>query len=589
MLKSKEVITELENSFDVNSMYYKGLRVWPLVRSNLIAILERPEYKPAQEKPQGNLCCSSILPDKEQLAALSQYCDSEFIFISRPEEHQIRISGRFYNPWIDPYIDIIRDRHSFAKLENLSDKARQTAPRFVPTVFLKTTQTNFCIPSARGSISNFENLHSLVLSLCQVDICELLIVRTANIAEQYKLYYLEVLSQLRPKVVPFVCYYGVPAMGLIWACRELNIISVDLQHGYHAGHLYYENWSRIPSGGYELLPDIFHVWSKAFKEDIEETQPVECQHHRAIVGSNAWMYKAVHREHPIEQIDDVNLDFLAELNKWKKVMLVTLQPLDDTLPKHLLEAIKNLPDNWLWLMRCHPDHKDRKSQTIEIMDANGIRNYEVENATACPLFLLLEHTDHHLTAISSVCLEALLYGVPTTFVCQEAYERYGKHIDRGFFNCVPSSTEDLMRFLCHEYETDDIKAIGGYFFDMGKDTEKAAFETILEHSSGREFNPMPGNPRALNCNWAGMQLMEQGDLEKAMHSFWKAVKAEPECTDYINNLGAVCSCLGRNDDAAKCMEAALRINPEDERTLNNCRELVKAGVPVNYQAFLPNL
>ena len=580
LLKSREVILEIERTCDVNALRYNGLQIWPLIRSNIRVILERPEYKPAQEKPRGDLNCVRINPDPEQLGRFELLDDPDFMFVSLPEKHSIRMSGGYYNPWIDSYIDTIRDRYRYLKAEILTSLTRQTQPRCIGTTFLYVDASCFHIPYAKGCIKDFEQVREQVFSLCGADIDEAWVVREANAVEQYRLFYLDVLGALRPKVACHVCWYGAPAMGLIWACRDLNITSVDLQHAYHAGHLQYEDWSNLPSNGYELLPDIFHVWSHSFKRDIEISQTTDCPRHKAVVGNNAWMCKALHGEVQIDRVEGVDVHFLAGLQERARVILVTLPPTPDPLPVHLLQAIKKLPDNWLWLMRCHPKYRDRQQEVIEILDAHGIDNYEIRNSTQCPLFLLLERSTHHLTALSAVCLEALLYGVPTTFFFREAYERYHKHLEAGFFNCVPSSSDDLVKLLSLDYDKTEIRRLSEYFLDMDKQTGRRAFDEILAYSERREFQPMHENLRAINSNQAGMQFVEQGDLEGAMHSFWNAVKAEPTSTKYLNNLAVVCSSLGRSDDAVRCVKAALRINPEDERSVNNYRELVRAGLAV---------
>ncbi len=586
LLRSREVILEIERTCDVNALRYKGLRIWPLIRANIRTILERPEYKPAQERPKGDLRCASFAADQEQLTQLREYEGADFMFVSRPEEHCLRISGRYYDTWLDPYIEMIQGRYSHVKTELATSRAEATCPRSFETVFLKATEGCFHIPDPEGAIPGFEEIRERVAAICAVDLDICKIALTANAIEQYRLYYLDILSAIQPRAVVFVCYYGEPAMGLVWACRDLNITSVDMQHAYLAGHLYYEDWSSLPPDGYELVPDMFHVWSDSTRNDIETSQTSDCCRHKAIVGHNGWMYKATHGELPVEEIEQVDRDFLLDLEQRDRVILVTLPPTPDPLPEHLLDAIERLEDTWLWLMRCHPKCRHRQHDIVDMLEARGIGNYEMENSARCPLFLLLERSTHHLTALSAVCLEALLYGVPTTFYFQEAYERYHKHIDAGFFNCVPSSADDLVTVLSLDYDRAKIVKLSEYFFDMDEQTGPRAFDEILAYSADREFRPLHDSLRATNSNQAGLEFVEQGDWDRAMHSFWSAVSAEPSSTDYLNNLAAACWSLDRSQEAAKCVEAALRINPEDARSVNNYRELVKAGIHVKTPACL---
>ncbi|MHC4242030.1 MAG: glycosyltransferase family protein [Planctomycetota bacterium] len=576
-LQSMKVIEEVEKNFDVNSLFYKNLRVWPLIRAVLEGLpqrLEHPEFYDACEESRPKDRCSIILPDQQQLADLAQYRDVDYMFISRIGEHQTKtIESKFYNPWIDPYIEIVKDRHSFLKIELPAGPVETTSPRYIPTVLMRTLSNQFYFPVNSGDITGFDRLREYVLSLCEVDLETeaAAIIRSANSLEQFKLYFLDLLSQIRPKAVVFVCYYGDVQMGLSWACRELNITSVDLQHGYRANNLYYERWSRIPAEGYELLPDIFYVWSKVFKERIERTYTDGFRQPQVIVGNNGWMSKVIQDEPLIDDIDEGYFDYLKS---WKKVMLVTFGAWA-TMPEHLLEAMRRLPDDWLWLIRFHPDFKDKMQEIREFLHSLGIDNVEIENATEYPLFLLLKYSHHHLTAFSTSCLEAMLYGVPTTFFLPIAYDRFKEHIDMGFFNYEPLSADTLVRFLSFDYDKDKIKNLSKYFFDMDKYTGQKAFEDILYFASKRAFCPVPYNYRAENLNQAGNMLYSGGDSEKALQAFLNATRVGPNETESYNNLGALCWQMGKVADAAKCIKVALKIDATDKLTLQNYHELLK--------------
>ena len=75
-------------------------------------------------------------------------------------------------------------------------------------------------------------------------------------------------------------------------------------------------------------------------------------------------------------------------------------------------------------------------------------------------------------------------------------------------------------------------------------------------------------------------FFNKGDFQKAAHSFQNAIALNPTDTEAYNNLGGLCWNIGRAENTARCIEAALRINPVDERTLQNYRELVNAGIEV---------
>ena len=58
------------------------------------------------------------------------------------------------------------------------------------------------------------------------------------------------------EAVFFAWYYNLVNMALIWACRDLGITTVDIQHGLQGKyHVMYSHWTRIPrpSGITEVL------------------------------------------------------------------------------------------------------------------------------------------------------------------------------------------------------------------------------------------------------------------------------------------------------------------------------------------------
>ncbi len=149
------------------------------------------------------------------------------------------------------------------------------------------------------------------------------------------------------------------------------------------------------------------------------------------------------------QIDNTDHTFIELLRKYEKIILVTLGLPERPFPEHMFEAMSRLPENWLWLLRRHPLHKHKDDGIVERLKSYRINNYEIQQATEQPLYLLLEYSHHHLTDYSAVAIEALLFGVPTTFLAFDGYDYFKEYVDRGFFNYEPSSANILMEYLKH--------------------------------------------------------------------------------------------------------------------------------------------
>ena len=433
---SLRVIGEIERSFDVNTLCYEGVCVWPIIRNEIAACPELSDFdKTIRDPRNGKYDLWTILPDPAQLDSLKQYSGVEYLFYTRAEEHHTRMQGRYYG-FVDPYLEIVKDRHSVLKMELNSGHVPGTSPRYYPTVFLKNTMARMVCPVANNDINHFQTVRQLVRSMCPLDLDEGIIIETVNQTEQYRVFFLDVLRRIQPRVVLMVCYYtNPPAMGLIRACRDMGIPTVELKHGFAPDSPYYDHWTRIPDNGYEYLPDLFYVWSEQFRQGVESKRPQGCAHHRAIVGPNEWMRKVL--QDPLPPIDGVDYPFLEDLKKRKKVILITLGFPTDVMPVHLLEAMQKAPQDWLWLVRRHPRHKRKKDNFIESLSSYGISNVELQKSTDHPLFLLLTRSHYHLTRYSSSCLEAMLYGISSTLYYPSGYDCFRDYVDQGYLNYEP--------------------------------------------------------------------------------------------------------------------------------------------------------
>jgi hypothetical protein len=243
-------------------------------------------------------------------------------------------------------------------------------------------------------------------------------------------------------------------MGLISACKELGITTIDVQHGKQGKyHGFYTHWTKIPGEGYAFMPDIFWVWGQESKDNINREQPAGCTHHRAIVGGNRWFAKWANGD-GFSPADDEK-GFYDSLKRYNKVVLFTLQPIEEPVPKFILEAMRKAPKEWIWLLRLHPVRIEQKGGIEAMLRENGIENFDVANATSSSLFSLMEHVDHHLTAWSTVCYEALPFNVPTTIVHKTGLDLYSDYIKRGIFTYAVES-ETLIEAIDRDYTPEEL-------------------------------------------------------------------------------------------------------------------------------------
>jgi Tfp pilus assembly protein PilF len=73
------------------------------------------------------------------------------------------------------------------------------------------------------------------------------------------------------------------------------------------------------------------------------------------------------------------------------------------------------------------------------------------------------------------------------------------------------------------------------------------------------------NPQEMN--WAGLELLRQGNPEEAASAFKRALALDPEYPEALNNLGASLLKQGQVDEAIEALEKAIELKPNFREAL----------------------
>lgn len=517
-----EKVVEIENRYDVNSVIYKDIRIWPVIRHVIFYLLLNPKRWPdygvdrakaAPANPRSVAKLKSYFKTRKETAdakrenereldRLGAFGQRDMVFFSSQTEHVNLLEGKYYNHILDPMVELVKDKYSFFKFERYTREGEKKVPRFVetelvkPGYYFKKRAQGDGLPasSAQSEITGFAALKELVQEVTGTVILDVeFLKRRCNDIFSYREFFTDILKKLRPKAVFLVCYYYPVALGLISACRRIGIPTVEVQHGKQGRyHGFYTRWTKVPEEGYEFLPDYFWVWGEECALNINRWLPEGCHHHRAIIGGNRWLAKWVDAGE-IPLADEAKV-FFRSLDEMEKVILFSMQPIKEFMPEHVLKAMKSSPKSWKWLLRLHPTQV-RKGEIEEIrsvVEAQGIDNYEIDITTKCQLFALLQHVDHHLTAWSTVCYEALAFGVPTTIIHPNGLDIYRDYIEKNIFHYSESS-ESLIDAIDKEYSLDDLKESTRYVeTDIAKGREAIGIILEANETERIDFNQGKG-------------------------------------------------------------------------------------------------
>ncbi|MBF0102379.1 MAG: tetratricopeptide repeat protein [Desulfobacterales bacterium] len=563
-----EKIVSIEKAFDVNTLVYHDINIWPIIRHAIHYQYLRPNANFTQKTNQSYE--KSILtwqyPDIKQLNGIP------ILFFSRTIDYSDQWEGNYYNRHIDPLCDVCNSKWNYVKIELQSNESLKTLPRFEPTLFIEHPKSNGISSNSEYRISEFDAFLKIVFEIDPtLRIDEEVFIYKSHWVNQYYLFFKELFEQVQPRIVFQVNYGNIIGFALNKAAKHLGILSVDIQHGFqNPFHGEYTHWTRIPAKGYELLPDIFWTWGNPAKNNIEKWQIIGSEYPKAVVGGNRflgmWKEKLVH-ENTIAMPDA----FQNIIQGKEKIILITLQTLANPLPDQLISAMKRSQNNnWIWLVRLHPLQRQHMTEIRTILDHHGIRNYEIHFATLMPLYQLLNLSDHMVTCFSTVCYEALAFDVPVTLVHPASLDFFKDDIDSGIFSYSLTCNAILDSIVHVNSSSKETIA----YIETSKQHSEQALKNILQSQQviSREVNEQQG----LVFNLIGETLYQKGNVQEARHCFEKALLLCQNDFNIHNNLAVV---YWENNEWSLSLRhfvRALELNPQDKTTLINCVHIFKS-------------
>lgn len=522
-----ECLAELETKFDVTRLAIDGVSIWPLIRAKLwFQLAHRVGQPKPQPQPASEPLVSAIaartgdrlrsLKRKigieirrpaaywrflQEISSLPRSGETDLLLLSRPEDASDRCRGHIYDRHIDPLLEIasglglrclkLRVRLQIES-EILEPHQFVWPPQFFElTDFRQAFQGNAYQAFKQTRVTFFKEFLLLLQDIVGEDWSRVSLEEASLVRKFRELFLLKeglkvILANISPRAVFLVCYYSFfPGFAISWACRELGIPSVDLQHGQQGKyHGMYSHWTRFPDEGYKMLPDYFWNWGQTSKQHIEQWHPYSFSAHRPLVGGNLWLAKWLHSDVGAFEYDFQS--FLGEIEKKEKLILLALQPRSEPIEEFVLEAMASTTDKWLWLVRLHPRDKARQGDLEQQFRTRGIHNFEIEQSTNAPLYSLLKRVRLNLTAWSSVCIEALYFQVPTAIVHPIGAELFADYIQAGAFRYV-SDRDSLLSWLANTSLTES--ATGRFetnYIETSRDAAERALQSIL--AAGPSFH-----------------------------------------------------------------------------------------------------
>jgi hypothetical protein len=217
-------------------------------------------------------------------------------------------------------------------------------------------------------------------------------------------FFVKNLHKISPKAVLIRCGYGRFHMALSQACKELNIPSIELQHGiitkYNVGYV-----KTTVSENRDCVPDYIFTYGDIFSNIIKNGNLFT--HDKVFTTGFPYIEEII--ESP-PSINDRLKDFISKFSI--NILLTSQWPVADEIKNFVLDILKELKkskQNVGIVFKPHPrdwrDYSDmEKSENIFITD-----KYD-------DVYEILKVIDIHSTVYSTSGLESLAFGKPNIFI-----------------------------------------------------------------------------------------------------------------------------------------------------------------------------
>ncbi|MGH9371971.1 MAG: hypothetical protein ACRD15_10625 [Vicinamibacterales bacterium] len=455
---------ESERDFPVAAWTAHGVRVWPIVRLQLLAqnanasVLQDAvgggarRNAAAVARVVGTWAAATARDWRHNTIRLRR---ADAVFLAYSSGNQPTIDGRRYNPLLAPYVHLLQRTGRTAAVWEMCHEGEYNIPRSIPSAFIQPQLLAHRIASlfmyrpneddavvdgfrelvararAAGLVNRYTNVRALLRDTYFVR-------RTAD-------WFKRRLAIVGPSH-GFVADYGLREQAFCLACRELGIPSVELQHGViNDTHPAYAGWQAVPVGGYESRPALFWCWDATGVAAIERWAARAPGGARAVLGGDPWREQWRQDDAVLVRAFDERIATIKEALPASAHVLVTLDPTGAVVPDILIEAMRRSPAEWCYWVRLHPlGQRARLPDARRTLDANRIRCAPVHLSSEWPLHAVLRHVDAHVTGCwSTVVMEAEDFGVSSVACAERAREVFPQQMADGTLRIAATPDELL--------------------------------------------------------------------------------------------------------------------------------------------------
>lgn len=384
-LEGVKLIKDIEQKYDVMSIKYKGISVWPFLRLYLKdSVTNSRESKASASNIKLVLRC---LFAYNPFRAFKKHDMWSFTACDRRkqigEKKVHRISGAFASEGVNCLMveKPLKGLGHYSRNE-IEEKDIISEAWLLMTFHVIEVVSRFFTPKLEK-----EGLLKQILAEKNVKFNHLRYVRMLNAQRIAMRMMTSILP--KPKVVFIECPYDT--MGYLWAFHEKGIKVVEMQHGsLNGNHLSYNAKAYEP----KLNPDCICVFGVGEYKYLTEEKPQYAPDVRMtgmyfLERADKWFDKDIFEE---------------KRKKYKEIVVVSGQPSWEEPMAEFIDAVASNHKDLLFFYIPRRVRDDLLFTSENVRLANGVNIYEY-----------LKWVDVHITITSTTCMEAQYFHTPTIF------------------------------------------------------------------------------------------------------------------------------------------------------------------------------
>ncbi|KAF2334182.1 hypothetical protein [Flavobacterium ginsenosidimutans] len=452
----KKIIIDIEQKWPVDRWIVNGIHIWPLVRIKIYTHYLSKLLSVANGNNSNNVASAKknawTEKIKKSYSIISFLYFLMFFFLRLKKKkivffgahfHRVLQNGVYFNRFYDSMIEAHNLKEDVYVIEyrkvnplNFNQQAIIDLEKYLGAYRLIIKMLNkFKSKENVYALEGYKEFYDyLDLKMLGIEL-ESLINWSLKI-NSLKRFFNILFKKIEPQKIVFLGYYGLDDLtAAVVSANEMQIKTVDLQHGTQINNMAFNSWTKFPESGFNTVVKEFWTWDEESKKAIDLWASKTSNTTAKTIGQPYVSYWLNKRK--------------EDFSKPNKILYTLhLSKIEEMLGSDLIFVIKNI--NYQWILRLHPRNSIAKEDLENFLEINKIKDKVIiQSPIEMPLPKVLSESVLHVTNYSGALIEARMMNIPSVIINKLGLEIYEQYIDNELVHFIDNESLDF----CASFQT----------------------------------------------------------------------------------------------------------------------------------------